>query len=351
MKVSQCSGFEEALIAVHLSNATIHSVMPLKTQKVLLTFCQMKKLIPCLAFLVAGFVLQAQQEFANVDGIALRTSKNAYPNPESLAKALCKDLKSERDKARVIFSWITANMRYDMNKSGADELEADTQEEYNEKRVKLAYRKGRGVCMDYALLYQKMATAVGLECVFITGFSKGSLRGGMGNHAWNAVKIAGKWELLDATWGAGTVVNGQQFRQVFQPGYFFTEPKLFALDHLPEEAKWQFLDKPLDKTTFKEQPNFSYGDPVHDIQDTRPFGQALSRGSDGKIELRLQFQEAPTVIELKMGGRSLKFDRFDKENWVILRFIPANSRELQVWGGEKNKKGIFTTLLGVFPVK
>ena len=56
----------------------------------------------------------------------------------------------------------------------------------------------------------------GLECEKISGQAKGGgyypgcfdpdrLSRGPGAHAWNAVKLGGKWYLSDATWAAGSV--------------------------------------------------------------------------------------------------------------------------------------------------
>jgi len=286
-----------------------------------------------------------------LDALARNTRKSDFPNPEALANALCKDLKNDREKARVLFTWVAENIRYDFKAVGRAGPEADSRKEYEDKLVKQVYRKGRGICMDYALLYKKMAEAVGLECAFIEGNSKGSLLGGWESHAWNAVNIKGKWELLDVTWGSGYSDDNGQFQQVFQPGFFFTPPRIFALNHFPEDDKWQLLEPPIDKNKFKKQSAFSYGDQVKGIADAEPFGIPLAKGADGKVELRLKMQQPPTVIKLTMGNRDLKFERLEKDGWLTLRFVPTNGRELQVWGGEKHRKGISATLIGVFPME
>lgn len=310
----------------------------------------MKHLFSTLILLFWAISTPAQSEFATLDAFARTLKKSEFPSPELLAQALCKDLKSDREKARVIFTWIAENIRYDLDAMGKEGPKADSPEAYEAKRVSAVFKKQRGVCMDYALLYKEMAEAVGLECAFITGNSKGSLLGGLGDHAWNAVKINGQWNLLDATWGAGQIVNNKQFRKTFQPGYFFTSPRLFALDHFPEEAKWQMLDSPLSKEAFKKQSNFTYGDPAKDLLDMEPFGAPLSKDKQGKITLRLKMKSPLSVFELVMNGRALKYERSEKEGWVILTFKPNNGRELQLWGGTESKNEVRTTLLGIFPV-
>ncbi|MCY7327008.1 MAG: hypothetical protein LH618_00500 [Saprospiraceae bacterium] len=310
----------------------------------------MKILFSLLFGLLCASAAQAQTEYASVDSIARTIKKSGYSTPDALAKALCKNLKTDRDKARAIFTWVAENMRYDFKAIGREGPSADTQEEYRDKRAKEAYKKGRGVCMDYALVYKKMAEAVGLECAYVTGNSKGSVRGGWADHAWNAVKINGQWQLLDATWGSGYGEGNNEFHQAFLPGHFLPLPRIFALTHFPDDEKWQLLDKPIDKKEFKNQPVFSYGDLVSDIMDTEPFGVPLTKGADGKVELRLKIQQPPEVIKLKMSGRDIKFESSDKDGWLTLRFVPAG-RELQVWGGERTKQGIHTTLMAIFTVQ
>lgn len=311
----------------------------------------MKHTFSLFGLLLLAFSAQTQTEFKAVDAIARGIRKDTYSNPGELARALCKDLKTDSEKARVLFTWLALNMRYDLDAAGKEGPKANSEAEYHDKRVKIAFRKGKGVCMDYALLYQQMAREVELECAFILGNSKGSLLGGWESHAWNAVKIEGQWKLLDVTWGAGHVDEQQKFKQVFQPGYFFTEPRVFALDHFPEEAKWQLLDNPIPKNTFKNQAVFHYGNPDQDIQDTEPFGIPLSKGTDGKVFLFLKIKHPPAVLKLEMGGRNLPFHRTDKDGWTMLHFVASGNQPLYVWGGEKRKNRVFVTLMGVFPIK
>ena len=78
----------------------------------------------------------------------------------------------------------------------------------------------------------------------ITGYAKGDeysvLVEPKDDHEWNAVKINGKWCLIDATWDAGKT----------NYTYFCTDPKCFVRDHLPKKPENQFLDKTIDLPTF-----------------------------------------------------------------------------------------------------
>lgn len=53
-----------------------------------------------------------------------------------------------------------------------------------------AFTKGRGICMSYALAYQRILQEMNIPCVYIKG----------NNHAWNMVKIGKYWYNVDVTW-------------------------------------------------------------------------------------------------------------------------------------------------------
>lgn len=61
---------------------------------------------------------------------------------------------------------------------------------------------GSMVCQGYALLTYKVMWNAGIPCRIVTGTSS------LQNHAWNIVKLNGKWYNLDVTWDAADEVGG-----------------------------------------------------------------------------------------------------------------------------------------------
>ena len=53
-----------------------------------------------------------------------------------------------------------------------------------------AFVKKRGLCMSYALAYQRIMQEMDIPCIYIKG----------DNHAWNMVKLGGYWYNVDVTW-------------------------------------------------------------------------------------------------------------------------------------------------------
>ena len=68
----------------------------------------------------------------------------------------------------------------------------------------------KSTCDGYTNLFDDLAREMGLESSRIVGYAKGfdytpGKPLAKPNHSWNAVKLEGKWNLIDATWGAGSV--------------------------------------------------------------------------------------------------------------------------------------------------
>lgn len=53
-----------------------------------------------------------------------------------------------------------------------------------------AFSKGKGICMSYALAYQRILQEMKIPCIYVKGK----------NHAWNMVKIGKWWYNVDVTW-------------------------------------------------------------------------------------------------------------------------------------------------------
>jgi hypothetical protein len=83
------------------------------------------------------------------------------------------------------------------------------------------------------------------------GFTTGQRSDGPANHAWNAVRIDGRWQLMDPTWGAGYLDNRMRFVRFFQEHYFLTDPGAFVFDHFPEDPHWQLLERPLSAADYR----------------------------------------------------------------------------------------------------
>lgn len=216
--------------------------------------------------------LTSAQDLASVDA-KVSAYPNSFPSPERLADKINSDFSSDIEKARAVYTWIAKNVRYDLNElrsnqGGKVAFSYRTQEEkerklqqYNWDLANRTLKSKKGVCRGYTALYDRVATLAGLDATTIPGTSKshpthiGKLPTSA-DHIWNAVRINGKWQMIDVTWGSGSVNSATgKFVNKFNDGYFFTDPNLFFLNHFPDEPKWLPANKTAEE--FASLPLFS----------------------------------------------------------------------------------------------
>lgn len=190
--------------------------------------------------------------FGAIDAHALAAPPSVEESVENLSAYLTRDARTDREKARAIFRWVAANITYDVKgyrSSDFGDLSPDG-----------VLRRREAVCEGYANLFDSLAAAAGLRAVTVSGYAKGmgyragDRFSGPPDHAWNAVMIDGRWELLDCTWASGLFYEGVGYRKKFDAFFFCTPPEQFLYTHFPEEARWQLVENPVSLEQFERMP-------------------------------------------------------------------------------------------------
>ncbi len=207
------------------------------------------------SLLISAFVYGQSKDnlsFVHIDNHAQNTPFEVEKEVSLLANYLTKPALNDFDKARSFYVWLTTNVVYDMQayKNGRQRI--------NKSNEDILKRK-RAVCFGYSKFFKALCDEVGLSSQVISGYSKGSLTSTPKleepDHAWNAVKLEGKWYLLDATWGAGVVYRKSDFVHEFSDEYFLTLPEKLIVNHLPADPMWQLLPCAISAKDFKDSPN------------------------------------------------------------------------------------------------
>jgi transglutaminase-like putative cysteine protease len=242
-----------------------------------------------------------------LDRHALQTPKEAEATLRSLTVHLLAPARTEREKVRVLYRWVTDRVEYDLT-GYVRGVRVDA-------RAESVLRLRKGVCEGYAVLFQSLCQLAGLEAVIVRGYCKGygHYRGEpvSTNHAWNAVRIDGRWHLVDATWGAG-YVDGKRYTKSFNEFYYLARPDQLIFSHFPDDAKWQLLDRPLTKRAFEQLPEvsgrvFELGFTSGQVRAAK--GRPGFRGVVGTYTPKggtLRVLEAPVQRHLK-AGQSYRF--------------------------------------------
>jgi hypothetical protein len=126
---------------------------------------------------------------------------------DRVRKALDLEDTSDYKKVKAIHDYIIKRVSYDQT--------------YRKHTAYNALINKSSVCEGYALAAYRMFVDAGIECRIITGTANG------GSHAWNIVKVDGKWYNIDLTWDDPIMSNGEQ---VLRYDYFLKNTKEFK-DH------------------------------------------------------------------------------------------------------------------------
>ena len=207
--------------------------------------------------------------------------KQTYTTINQLHNLLVKSNYSQEEKIQAFAKFITNNIAYG-----------------NRAKTPLkCINSGEGVCQDYSELFKALCDISNIECHVVVGDGRNDSQDigfYSSNHAWNAVKVNGKFQLFDLTWAAGGVSFGD-FTKKFKPLYFNTEPSVFILNHFPDDPNWQLLENPISKN------NYIYA-PVYD----REFKNlSLKKGVVKKNKFEITFDSDENFDECTLFKRRL----------------------------------------------
>src|SRR6476659_2951980 len=153
------------------------------------------------------------QKAASYSAIDWNTQFIDATSVDTLAYKLTSNYKTDIEKVRSIYSWITQHISYNVNIFNSrrpisikyTSLREDTSEWKSADEV-VAQRvldRRVAVCDGYARLFKTLCQYSGVKCEIITGYAAGYVtrnRSFRTNHSWNAVYIDSSWKLIDVTW-------------------------------------------------------------------------------------------------------------------------------------------------------
>lgn len=182
-----------------------------------------------------------------IDQHARKAPKKWQDDLPKLTQYLAAEADNDFEKVRAIYSWIVSNITYD-HKVIEDDIRRIN------KNIGDILRRRKAICMGYAALFKEMARLANLEAVTVDGYSKGTATSvadlSEPDHSWNAVKIEGKWYLLDATWGSSLALGDKAYTAINED-FFLTPPETFLQTHLPIVPFWQLNHCPISPSTYQ----------------------------------------------------------------------------------------------------
>lgn len=254
-------------------------------------------------FLMVNSITSKAQTAEEVDA-KIKLYPKAFSSVDRLADRIRADFTTESAKARAVYTWIALNISYDLEKSLKNESRTYTagqEQQLDNEIIRQTLAARKAVCEGYSRLFRRLATSVGLESEVINGYARtGENEIGMPlsniNHAWNSVKINGKWCLIDVTWGSGSYnATINKVVKEFNSFYFDTPPHLFFLKHFPENGMW--LNEKISKEEFISKPLFYYDDSNAQYELIEPKEGLVVVAINQKIKFKIaNLTEASTIF-------------------------------------------------------
>ncbi|XP_014769685.1 hillarin [Octopus bimaculoides] len=236
--------------------------------------------------------------FKDIDDHVIKISETNQGTYTDLIRLLTEHLQSELEKARAIYRWITV---MDLNVMQFDDIvDNDTP---------LGILRGIKYGTEtYHVLFMRLCSYAGLQCVEIKGHSKSvGYEPGMKilpenfQNTWNAIYIDGDWRLVQCNWGARHLVlnkdkmqeknNRDHIRYQYDEHYFLTDPDEFIQEFYPYDQEWQLLQKPISLENFEAMPFVRSIFFHHHMKFEKAYKSVLYTNNKGGTDLKIRVPE------------------------------------------------------------
>lgn len=216
----------------------------------------MRELIFLLLFLPLTIFLQAQSiEEGKVNNLMLNIPASKTFSTTDIAEYVKQNIDTDNRRLRAIYRWVSGNIKYDTDSANVINMGLNV-----EARITYALRRRRGVCENYAAIFNDICLKAGLITYKVDGYTKQNGFVDKTGHSWCAVFIDNKWLLCDPTWDSGTG----------DTKWLLVPPSQMIETHMPFDPMWQLLDHPISHRQFysgnffsnKKEQFFNYTDSI-----------------------------------------------------------------------------------------
>lgn len=185
-------------------------------------------------------------EYDIIDKKVIQIPDSLSENTDDISKFIHNNFKSEKEKIRAIFIWVSSNIEYDIENMYA----LNFYEEKSEKISKTLKTK-KGICENFAAIFNELCLKFNIKSFIIEGYTIQNGSADYIPHAWCAAKIDTSWFLFDPTWGSGYISNNKFYKKI-DLNYFKIKPAKHIKTHIPFDYLWQFLNYPVTNQEFYE---------------------------------------------------------------------------------------------------
>lgn len=206
----------------------------------------MKYLWLYFALLFSNFTFsQVPNPYALIDAKMDKIPDSLTRSTAQISKYIKENFKSDNDRVRAAFYWTASRISYDVANMYAINFN-ETKEDKIEKTLK----SKKGVCINYAEIFNEITNKIGVKSVVIEGYTKQNGKADYVAHAWCGAKLDDNWLVFDPTWASGYVNSKKQFVKKINNEYYKADPLKIINSHMPFDYLWQFLGYPISNEQF-----------------------------------------------------------------------------------------------------
>ncbi|MFW2490029.1 transglutaminase-like domain-containing protein [Clostridium chromiireducens] len=144
----------------------------------------------------------SSKEIVIYNGVTIDEGIQSNEDIDNKAEELTQNATSDRERARILYTWVGSNIKYDDDKANKVLYEKDIRQMPESGAIN-AFEGRTGICFDKACLYVAMSRAINLKVRLIGGqaFDGHQYVG----HAWNQVYLNDEniWINVDSTFYDG----------------------------------------------------------------------------------------------------------------------------------------------------
>lgn len=153
------------------------------------------------------------------DSLPSRGTESDDPEIVEKAEEVTEGLQGDRAKAKAIYEYVAKHTDYDVEKYEEDVFDLD------DSAIE-TLESGVGICQDYTFLTTALLRSIDIPAHYVEGHA--DVR-----HAWVEAELGGEWIVLDPTWGAGYIEDGE-FIAEYNEDYFDPDKDLLEETHTRE---------------------------------------------------------------------------------------------------------------------
>ncbi|MFA5659407.1 MAG: transglutaminase domain-containing protein [Oscillospiraceae bacterium] len=164
----------------------------------------------------------------NADALTDSKEIEIYNECDRIIKLLITEDMTEYEKELAIHNYIITHAQYDLDELST--FEAVSEDSFTPYGI--LFNK-KGVCLGYTRTFQLFMDIIGVECLTVHSTANDNEE-----HAWNMVRLDGRWYHVDVTWDDPIPDNGE--KPVFS--YFNVTDEIMKAQHQWDSSKFPRAD-------------------------------------------------------------------------------------------------------------